>query len=41
MRQVQQTLARVALIFAVVTAMALAAATFVGIWVIRRALALR
>ena len=39
MRQVQQTLARVALIFAVVTAMALAAATFVGIWVIRRALA--
>ncbi|MCB1262985.1 MAG: HAMP domain-containing histidine kinase [Mycobacterium sp.] len=39
MRQVHQTLARVALIFAVVTAMALAAAALVGIWVIRRALA--
>lgn len=39
MRAVQQTLVRVALIFAVVTALALAVAALAGIWVIRRALA--
>lgn len=39
MRAVQQTLTRVALIFAVVTALALAVAALVGILVIRRALA--
>ncbi|MFN8071628.1 MAG: ATP-binding protein [Mycobacterium sp.] len=39
MRALHQTLARVALIFAVVTALALAVAALAGIWVIRRALA--
>lgn len=39
MRSVHQTLARVALIFAVLTALAIAIATLAGRWVIRRALA--
>ncbi len=39
MRSLQQTLARVALIFAVLTALAIAIATLAGRWVIRRALA--
>jgi two-component system OmpR family sensor kinase len=39
MRAVQQTMTRVALVFAVVTALALAVAALAGMWVIRRALA--